>query len=104
MSAQPDDNEKIHKEGRIVKKTNAGKNKGRMILQLSTALLFTLFTAYQVYLLVVLKTNWENRVGRLSGIILFIFISVSILSLIAESKMVCCPFELLRLFGLAIAK
>ena len=93
---------KIHKEGRIVKKTNAGKNKGRMILQLSTALLFTLFTAYQVYLLVVLKTNWENRVGRLSGIILFIFISVSTVFAIIPRPVFRVLSSVLLIVGLSL--
>ena len=69
---------------------------------MSTALLFTLFTAYQVYLLVVLKTNWENRVGRLSGIILFIFISVSTVFAIIPRPVFRVLSSVLLIVGLSL--
>lgn len=57
-----------------MRKKDIRNNKIRNFVNLFTALMFTLLTSYQIYLLVQIS---QNRTGRILGIISFALITIA---------------------------
>lgn len=69
------------------------------IFKLITALSFTLFTAYQIYLAVNIETN---RVGRLIGIVFYLLLTVAAYLSFSEKDSVWTAHSVLTVAGLVL--
>ena len=71
----------------------------QIIFRLITALAFTLFTAYQIYLAVNIDTN---RFGRLIGIAFYLMITVASFLDLSENDKVWMAHSVLSVVGLVL--